>query len=279
MSTSWEPVGRQYDAGLPGESEVDPRGFSPTPSVVAPEAPAYETLESFRSVETTFRYRYRLTATSRATGLSSSYGGGGVRIGQSSGRVLSIGRLRWKRERRLRWIARGRIRCRARMDYDEDSASIAWEWEGLWGASTALLECDGQVVSRCLRLRRGVRAEAYHYIASMTSQASGVSRTARRSVRVTVTVVGERSGRWQALRGRTLRLLSRKAGRPAADRHVTSAFPEIYEAFYRHLITITSMPCGYRVANFERPTATLPLDSPGPRIRIHGRTRRTFRIF
>ncbi len=27
-----------------------------------------------------------------------------------------------------------------RMDYDEDGASIEWEWEGLWGTSTAPLD-------------------------------------------------------------------------------------------------------------------------------------------
>ena len=70
LEYSWEPVGSTTRDYL-----ENPRLMpedSPNPSVVAPEAPAYETLESFRSVEPTFRYRYRLTATSRATGLSSS---------------------------------------------------------------------------------------------------------------------------------------------------------------------------------------------------------------
>ena len=89
LEYEWEPVGNTTRDYL-DNPRLLPEDV-PDPSVVAPEAPVYETLESFRSGETTFRYRYRLTATSRATGLSSSLGGGGVRIEQSSERVLSIG--------------------------------------------------------------------------------------------------------------------------------------------------------------------------------------------
>ena len=34
-----------------------------------------------------------------------------------------------------------------RMDYDEEAASVLWEWEGLWGTSTGPSRCDGAVVA------------------------------------------------------------------------------------------------------------------------------------
>ena len=70
LEYSWEPVGNTTRDYLDNPRLIPED--SPHPSVVAPEAPVYETLESFHSGERTFRYRYRLTATSRATGLSSS---------------------------------------------------------------------------------------------------------------------------------------------------------------------------------------------------------------
>ena len=70
LDYSWEPIG-STTRGYLDNPRLLPEDV-PNPSVVAPEVPVYETLESFRSGETTFRYRYRLTATSRATGLSSS---------------------------------------------------------------------------------------------------------------------------------------------------------------------------------------------------------------
>ena len=70
LDYSWEPVGSTTRDYLDNPRLIPED--SPHPSVIAPEAPVYETLESFHSGETTLRYRYRLTATSRATGLFSS---------------------------------------------------------------------------------------------------------------------------------------------------------------------------------------------------------------
>ena len=106
-----------------------------------------------------------------------------------------------------------------RMDYDEDGASIAWEWEGLWGASTALLDATDRS-SPLFTAPAGSAGEEYHYIASMTSQASGVSRAARR--RVTVRVTGEGEGRAMA----DASALAYKGGAPV----VTCEDSEIYEA-------------------------------------------------
>ena len=208
----WEPVG-----GTTRDYLENPRLIpedSPTPSVVAPEAPAYETLESFRSVETTFRYRYRLTATSRATGLSSS---SEVEVFVSGSRpgVYCPLEVAVEEGATIALDCEGVDPLSSRMDYDEDGASIAWEWEGLWGASTALLDATDRS-SPLFTAPPGSSGEAYHYIASMTSQASGASRTARR--RVTVTVVGGEGGQASAL--------SRKGGAPV----VTCEDSEIYEA-------------------------------------------------
>ena len=161
-------------------------GGCPNPSVVAPEAPAYETLESFRSGETTFRYRYRLTATSRATGLSSS---SEVEVFVSSSRPGVYCPL----EVAVEEGATAQLDCEGvdplshRMDYDEEGASILWEWESLWATSTAPLDATDRS-SPLFTAPAGSAGEEYHYIASMTSSSSGFSRTARR--RVTVRVVG-----------------------------------------------------------------------------------------
>ncbi len=181
----WEPVG-----GTTRDYLENPRLIpedSPTPSVVAPEAPVYETLESFRSVEPTFRYRYRLTATSRATGLSSRTE---VEVFVSGSRpgVYCPLEVVVEEGATIALDCEGVDPLSGRMDYDEDGASIAWEWEGLWGASTALLDATDRS-SPLFTAPAGSAGEAYHYIASMTSSASGFPRTARR--RVTVRVVGE----------------------------------------------------------------------------------------
>ena len=181
----WEPVG-----GTTRDYLENPRLIpedSPTPSVVAPEAPVYETLESFRSVEPTFRYRYRLTATSRATGLSSRTE---VEVFVSGSRpgVYCPLEVVVEEGATIALDCEGVDPLSGRMDYDEDGASIAWEWEGLWGASTALLDATDRS-SPLFTAPAGSAGEAYHYIASMTSSASGFPRTARR--RVTVRVVGD----------------------------------------------------------------------------------------
>ena len=161
---------------------------APNPSVVAPETPVYETLESFHSGETTFRYRYRLTVTSRATGLSSS---SEVEVFVSSSRpsvycplevVVGEGST-------VALDCEGVDPLSGRMDYDEDGASIEWEWEGLWGTSTAHLD-ETDLSSPVFEASLGSAGKQYHYIASMTSSSSGVPRTARRRVTVTVSEGG-----------------------------------------------------------------------------------------
>ena len=179
----WEPVGNTTRDYL-----ENPRLMpedAPNPSVVAPETPVYETLESFRSGETTFRYRYRLTATSRATGLSSS---SEVEVFVSSSRPSVYCPLEVVVEEgeTVSLDCEGVDPLSARMDYDEEGASIWWEWEGLWGTSTDPLSAT-ELSSPLFTAPPGSAGEEYHYIASMTSSASGVPRTARRKVTVTVT--------------------------------------------------------------------------------------------
>ena len=232
LEYAWEPVGNTTRDYLENPRLIPEN--SPTPSVVAPEAPAYETLESFRSVETTFRYRYRLTATSRATGLSSRTE---VEVFVSGSRpgVYCPLEVAVEEGATIALDCEGVDPLSGRMDYDEDGASIAWEWEGLWGASTALLDATDRS-SPLFTAPPGSAGEAYHYIASMTSQASGVSRTARR--RVTVTVVGGEGGQASS----DASALSRKGGAPV----VTCEDSEIYEATadFTLACTVTDEPAG-----------------------------------
>ena len=184
LEYSWEPVGSTTRDYL--DNPLLMPEDSPTPSVVAPEAPVYETLESFRSGETTFVYRYRLTATSRATGLSSS---SEVEVFVSSSRPSVYCPLEVVVEEgsTVALDCEGVDPLSHRMDYAEDGASILWEWEGLWATSTAPLDATG-LSSPLFTAPAGSAGEEYHYIASMTSSSSGFPRTARR--RVTVRVVG-----------------------------------------------------------------------------------------
>ncbi len=185
LEYSWEPVGNTTRDYLENPRLIPED--SPNPSVVAPEAPAYETLESFRSGETTFLYRYRLTATSRATGLSSS---SEVEVYVSSSRPSVYCPLEVSVEEgeAIALDCEGADPLSHRMDYDEEGASILWEWEGLWGTSVAPLDATDRS-SALFMAPAGSAGEEYHYIASMTSQASGTPRTARR--RVTVRVIGD----------------------------------------------------------------------------------------
>ena len=217
LDYSWKPVG-----GTTRDYLENPRLIpedSPTPSVVAPEAPAYETLESFRSVETTFRYRYRLTAMSRATGLSSS---SEVEVFVSSSRPSVYCPLEVAVEEgaTIALDCEGVDPLSSRMDYDEEEASVLWEWEGLWGASTALLDATDRS-SPLFTAPPNSAGEAYHYIASMTSSSSGRPSTARR--RVTVTVVGEEEG---TRASSDASAPAYKAGAPV----ITCNDAEIYEA-------------------------------------------------
>ncbi len=184
LEYSWEPVGNTTRDYL-DNPRLLPED-SPIPSVVAPEAPVYETLESFRSGETTFRYRYRLTATSRATGLSSWQE---VEVFVSSSRPSVYCPLEVVVEEgaTIGLDCEGVDPLSGRMDYDEDGASIEWEWEGLWGTSTEPLAAT-DLSSALFTAPPGSAGKTYHYIASMTSSASGAPRTARR--RVSVTVIG-----------------------------------------------------------------------------------------
>ncbi len=179
----WEPVGNTMRDYLENPRLMPEN--APNPSVVAPEAPVYETLESFRSKETTFRYRYRLTATSRATGLSSS---SEVEVFVSSSRpsVYCPLEIVVEEGETIALDCEGVDPLSARMDYDEEAASVLWEWEGLWGTSMAPLDAT-DLSSPLFTAPPGSAGKQYHYIASMTSQASGVPRTARRKVTVTVT--------------------------------------------------------------------------------------------
>ena len=232
LEYSWEPAGNTTRDYLENPRLIPED--SPTPSVVAPEAPAYETLESFRSVETTFRYRYRLTATSRATGLS-SHSEVEVFVSGSRPGVYCPLEVAVEEGSTVALDCEGVDPLSGRMDYDEDGASIEWEWEGLWGASTALLDATDRS-SPLFTAPPGSAGEAYHYIASMTSQASGVSRTARR--RVTVTVVGGEGGQASS----DASALSRKGGAPV----VTCEDSEIYEATadFTLACTVTDEPAG-----------------------------------
>ena len=184
----WEPVGSTTRDYLDNPRLIPED--APNPSVVAPEAPAYETLESFHSGETTFRYRYRLTVTSHATGLSSS---SEVEVYVSSSRpsVYCPLEIVVEEGETVALDCEGVDPLSARMDYDEEGASILWEWEGLWGTSTAPLAAT-HLSSPLFTAPVGSAGKQYHYIASMTSQASGVPRTARR--RVTVRVAGREEG-------------------------------------------------------------------------------------
>ena len=188
LEYSWEPVGSTTRDYLDNPRLIPDN--APNPSVVAPEAPAYNTLESFYSGEKTFRYRYRLTATSRATGLSSS---SEVEVFVSSSRpsVYCPLEVAVEEGETVALDCEGADPLSSRMDYNEEGASILWEWEGLWGTSTALLAAT-DLSSPLFTAPPGSAGTAYHYIASMTSSASGAQRMARR--RVTVTVVGAPDG-------------------------------------------------------------------------------------
>ena len=188
LEYSWEPVGSTTRDYL-DNPRLLPED-APNPSVVAPEAPRYDTLESFRSGETTFRYRYRLTATSRATGLS-SWQEVEVYVSSSRPSVYCPLEIVVEEGETVALDCEGVDPLSARMDYDEEGASILWEWEGLWGTSTAPLAAT-HLSSPLFTAPVGSAGKQYHYIASMTSSASGVPRTARR--RVTVRVAGREEG-------------------------------------------------------------------------------------
>ncbi|MXW64370.1 MAG: hypothetical protein F4Z69_06055, partial [Bacteroidetes bacterium SB0668_bin_1] len=183
LDYSWEPVGSTTRDYLDNPRLIPED--SPHPSVIAPEAPVYETLESFHSGETTLRYRYRLTATSRATGLFSS---SEVEVYVSSSRpgVYCPPEVVVQEGETVALDCEGVDPLSFRMDYDEDEASVLWEWEGLWGTSTAPLAAT-DLSSPLFTAPPGSAGAEYHYIASMTTSASGAPQMARRRVTVRVT--------------------------------------------------------------------------------------------
>ena len=223
LEYSWEPVGSTTRNYL-DNPRLLPED-SPTPSVIAPETPSYETLESFLSGDRAFRYRYRLTATSRATGLSSHEE---VEIYVSSSRpgVYCPLEVVVEEGETAQLDCEGVDPLSLRMDYDEEAASVLWEWEGLWGTSTAPL-AETHLPSPLFTAPPGSAGEEYHYIASMTSSASGAPRTARRKVTVTV-VAGQKT---QAA-----------AGAPV----VTCTDSEVYEAADDFALdcSVTNEPAG-----------------------------------
>ena len=206
LEYSWEPVGSTTRDYLDNPRLIPED--APNPLVVAPEAPAHETLESFRSGDRAFRYRYRLTVTSRTTGLSSS---SEVEVYVSSSRpsVYCPLEVAVEEGETVTLDCEGVDPLSLRLDYDEDEASVLWEWEGLWGTSMAPLDAT-DLSSPLFTAPLGSAGEEYHYIANMTSSASGISRTARR--RVTVRVEGAEGG----------------ASGPL-DNLICTVFPPVYE--------------------------------------------------
>ena len=175
LDFAWEPVGSTTRDYMDNPRLVPEDSSSP--SVIAPEAPAYETMESFLSGETMFRYRYRLTATSRATGLSSSQE---VEVYVSGSRpgVYCPLEIVVEEGETVTLDCEGADPLSFRMDYDEEAASVLWEWEGLWGTSMAPLDAT-ELSSPLFTAPAGSAGKEYHYIASMTTSASGTSRARR----------------------------------------------------------------------------------------------------
>ena len=180
----WEPVG-----GATRDYLENPRLLpedAPNPVVVAPSFPQYDTLASFLSEEGAQRHRYRLTATSRATGLS-SYAEVEVFVRSSQPSVYCPLELEVEEGDTVVLACEGADPLSFRMDAsDAAGASPAlWAWEGLWGSSTAPLAAT-DTPQPLFTAPAGSAGNTYHYIASLMTSSSGVPRTARRRVSVTV---------------------------------------------------------------------------------------------
>ncbi len=182
----WEPVGRATRDYL-----ENPRLLpedAPNPVVVAPSFPQYDTLESFLSDEGgAQRYRYRLTATSRATGLS-SHAEVEVFVRSSQPGVYCPLELEVEEGATVVLACEGADPLSFRMDASDvrGVGSLAlWAWEGLWGSSTSPLAAT-DTPQPLFTAPAGSAGNTYHYVASLTTSSSGVSRTARRRVSVTV---------------------------------------------------------------------------------------------
>ena len=180
----WEPVG-----GATRDYLENPRLLpedAPNPVVVAPSFPQYDTLESFLSEEGAQRHRYRLTATSRATGLS-SHAEVEVFVRSSQPSVYCPLELEVEEGDTVVLACEGADPLSFRMDAsDAAGASPAlWAWEGLWGSSTAPLAAT-DTPQPLFTAPAGSAGNTYHYVASLMTSSSGVPRTARRRVSVTV---------------------------------------------------------------------------------------------
>ncbi len=178
----WEPIG-----GATRDYLENPRLIpedAPNPMVVAPSSPQYEALETFLSEEGTQRYRYRLTATSRATGLS-SHAEVEVFVLSSRPEVYCPLEVAVEEGATVVLACEGADPLSFRMDGDAGDAPVLWEWEGLWGASTAPLTA-ADTPQPLFTAPPGSAGATYHYVASMTTHSSGVARTARRRVTVAV---------------------------------------------------------------------------------------------
>ena len=178
----WEPIG-----GATRDYLENPRLIpedAPNPMVVAPSSPQYEALETFLSEEGTQRYRYRLTATSRATGLSSR---AEVEVFVLSSRpeVYCPLEVTVEEGSTVALACEGADPLSFRMEDGPGDAPVLWEWEGLWGASTAPLTA-ADTPQPLFTAPPGSAGATYHYVASMTTHSSGVARTARRRVSVAV---------------------------------------------------------------------------------------------
>ncbi len=178
----WEPIG-----GASRDYLENPRLIpedAPNPMVVAPSSPQYEALETFLSEEGTQRYRYRLTATSRATGLS-SHAEVEVFVLSSRPEVYCPLEVAVEEGATAPLACEGADPLSFRMEDGPGDAPVLWEWEGLWGASTAPLTA-ADTPQPLFTAPVGSAGATYHYVASMTTHSSGVARTARRRVSVTV---------------------------------------------------------------------------------------------
>ena len=181
----WEPIG-----GATRDYLENPRLLpedAPNPVVVAPSFPVYDTLESFLSEEGAQRYRYRLTATSRATGLS-SHAEVEVFVHSSQPGVYCPLELEVEEGATVVLACEGADPLSFRMDASDErgGGSLAlWAWEGLWGSSTSPLAAT-DTPQPLFTAPAGSAGNTYHYVASLTTSSSGVPRTARRRVSVTV---------------------------------------------------------------------------------------------
>ena len=188
LEYAWEPVG-----GTTRDYMDNPRLVpedAPNPSVVAPEFPGFETVEASRSGDASVRYRYRLTVTSRLTGFS-SWSEVDVFVSGNRPSLFCPSELSIEAGASVALSCEGVDPLSRRLGYDAKSAAVVWEWMGLWGTSTEPLSAT-DVASPVFEASAGSTGKQYHYIASMTSSASGEQRMARR--RVTVTVVGDPEG-------------------------------------------------------------------------------------